>query len=64
MRRMPTEEKIQEAMDHIRNAVCSLNSGFPFLTMIRMEELVVVIDKKGYSVSDPNGKRPSIHRYL
>ncbi len=64
MRRMPTEKKIQEATDQIRNAVCILNSGAHLLTMIHTEGLVLVIDQKGYSVSDPNGKQLSIHRYF
>ncbi len=58
-----TEEKIQEMAEQIRNIICRWNSGEPFYTMIHVDGLVVVIDEKGYSVSDPKGKRLTVHRF-
>ena len=57
------EEKIQEMAEQIRNIICSRNSGAPFHSIIHVGDRVVVIDEKGYSVSDPKGKRPTIHRF-
>ena len=63
MNRTSAEEKIQEMAEQIRNIICRWNSGEPFYTMIHVDGMVVVIDEKGYSVSDPKGKRLTVHRF-
>ena len=63
MRGEMTEAKIQEMADQIRNIICSWNSGAPFYSMVHAGDLVVVIDERGYSVSDPKGRRPTVHRF-
>ena len=63
MRSAATEEKIQEMADQIQNIICRCNPGSPFYSMFHVDDLVVVIDEKGYSVSDPKGRRPTVHRF-
>ena len=57
------EERIQEMAEQIRNIICSRNSDAPFYSMFHVDDLIVVVDQNGYSVSDPKGKRPSVHRF-
>ena len=57
------EEKIQEMAEQIRNIICRGNTGAPFYSMFHVDDLVVVIDQNGYSISDPKGRRPSVHRF-
>ncbi len=63
MRGTAAEEKIQEMAEQIRNIICRGNSGAPFYSMFHVDGLVVVIDQNGYSVSDPKGRRPTVHRF-
>ena len=63
MRTMAAEEKIQEMADQIRNIICRWNSDAPFYSMFHVDDLVVVVDQNGYSISDPKGRRPSVHRF-
>ena len=63
MRGLSAEEKIREMAEQIRNIICRENTGVPFYSMFHVDDLVVVIDQNGYSISDPKGRRPSIHRF-
>ena len=63
MRGTAAEEKIQEMAEQIRNIICGWNSGTPFYSMFHVDGLVVVIDQNGYSISDPKGRRPTVHRF-
>ena len=58
-----TEKKIQEMADQIRSIIRRWNSDAPFYSMFHVDDLIVVADQNGYSVSDPKGKRATIHRF-
>ena len=57
------EEKIQEMAEQIRDIICKWSSDTPFYSMFHVDGLIVVIDQNGYSISDPKGRRPSVHRF-